>query len=298
MIKNPIISEQAGDPYILKVGDTYYMSASGGGARDEFVMWESKDLQNWSAPKSVLKLADVKWALTMAWAPTMVEKDGYFYMAFCADQQIGIAIADNIYGPYRDLLGRPLIDKRDYGFQTIDPAFFKDDDGRVYFAFGEGKCMLTEIELSATDAKFLGKMICLSDSMYSQCSHLREVFEIAIYNEAPDIVKIGDRYLFTWSIYDVADYRYAVRYAWAEKPMGPYVQPKDFDHDNILLQGKHDITGCGHACVVPYNGEWYIVYGRHRVKKTGGEFGRDMCCEKIQFLDNVHIVAEPTPLSR
>ncbi len=294
-MKNPIVKEKAGDPCVLKHMGKYYMSATGGGTRPgrEFVAWVSEDLANWSEPRVILDLEKVAWAREKAWAPAMVEKDGLFYLAFCADQQIGIAVCDRPDGEYRDILGRPFIAKKDYPFQTIDPAFVKDENGRVYFAFGQGKCMAGEVELSPHGARFVGDMVCLSDMIYSQFSHHPDIEDKSIYNEAPDIVRYGDRYLFSWAIYDVMDYRYAMRYAWGRHPLGPYILPRDFDHDNILLQGRHGITGCGHACVTEYDGEWYILYGRHMRDRTAG-WGRDMCCERITALDRDHLIAVPS----
>lgn len=293
-MNNPIIPQSAGDPCVLKAGGGYYMSATGGGDRSRpgFVCWHSTDLASWSEPTVILDFADVPWATAKAWAPAMVEKEGLYYLAFCADQQIGIAVSESPMGTYRDILGKPLIAKADYDFQTIDPAFLKDDDGRVYFAFGQGKCLMSEIELSPNGARLIGDAVCLSDSIYSQFSVNPRFEDKAIYNEAPDFIKVGDRYLFSWAIYDVMDYRYAMRYAWAAKPMGPYFMPLDFDHDNILLQGRHGITGCGHACVTEMGGDYYILYGRHSNRTRG--FSRAMCCEKITFLDDDHIVAVPT----
>ena len=94
-MRNPIIPQDAGDPYILKDGDDYYMTASGGGAIGQkgFVCWHSKNLQDWSEPITILEFKDVCWAEEKAWAPSMVEKDGFYYFAFCADQQIGIAVS-------------------------------------------------------------------------------------------------------------------------------------------------------------------------------------------------------------
>lgn len=298
-MRNPIIPQDAGDPYILKDGDDYYMTASGGGAIGQkgFVCWHSKNLQDWSEPITILEFKDVCWAEEKAWAPSMVEKDGFYYFAFCADQQIGIAVSQSPMGNFRDILGRPLVAKTDYDFQTIDPCFLKDDDGTVYLAFGQGKCMMSKIELSPGSAKFTGEMVCLSEMIYRQFSvnpapgPSGEVK--SIYNEAPDLIKIGDRYLFSWAIYDVLDYRYAMRYAWSRNPMGPYIMPLDYDHDNILLQGRHGITGCGHACITEYKGEYYITYGRHKKDRTRFP-GREMCCEKITFLDEDHLIAVPT----
>lgn len=295
-MKNPIIKERAGDPFILRDGDDYYLTATLETANergDHFACWHSKDLEHWSDPVTILDFKDVSWAHSKAWAPSMVEKDGYYYFAFCADQQIGVAVCATPMGAYRDLLGRPLVAKEDYDFQTIDPAFFKDGDGKIYLAFGQGRCMISELELTPTSARFLGETVCLSDMLYSQSSVNYPPEVKSIYNEAPDLIKIGDRYLLSWAVYDVADYRYGVRYAWGARPMGPYVMPLDFDHDNMLLQGRHDITGCGHACVVEYRGEYYIVYGRHcrdRVRSRG----REMCCEKIVFVDGDHLAAVPS----
>ena len=213
-MKNPIIPEKAGDPCVLKYGDDYYMSATGGGSNPgkEFVCWHSRDLQHWSAPQTILDFRDVAWAEEKAWAPAMVESGGNFYLAFCADQQIGIAVCDSPMGTYRDVLGAPLIAKQHYDFQTIDPAFIKDEDGKVYFAFGQGKCMISEISLSPTHVELVGEMRCLSDMIYSQFSHHPALEDKSIYNEAPDFIRIGDRYLFSWAIYDVMDYRYAMHY--------------------------------------------------------------------------------------
>lgn len=222
-MKNPIVPEKAGDPCVLKYDGEYYMSATGGGSRPgrEFVCWHSADLQHWSAPQIILDFEDVSWAHEKAWAPAMVESGGYFYLAFCADQQIGIAVCDRPSGTYRDIIGAPLIAKKDYDFQTIDPAFIKDEEGRVYFAFGQGKCMISEISLSPHHVELTGEMRCLSDMIYSQFSHHPSLEDKSIYNEAPDFIRIGDRYLFSWAIYDVMDYRYAMRYAWSRHPMGP-----------------------------------------------------------------------------
>ena len=298
-MKNPIIKEKAGDPFILRDGDDYYMTATGGSTTisTKFLCWHSKNLQDWSEPVTILDFENVSWAEDKAWAPSMVEKDGYYYFAFCADQQIGIAVSESPVGTFKDMLGEALVAKADYDFQTIDPAFFKDDDGKIYLAFGQGKCMMSEIELSPTIAAFKGEMVCISQMLYRQMSVDSNIEDKSIYNEAPDIVKIKDRYLFSWAIYDVLDYRYGVRYAWSKSPMGPYIMPLDFDHGNILLQGRHGITGCGHACIVEHQEDYFIVYGRHGENRIG-DFGRDMCCEKIVFLDDDHIVALPSKLAR
>jgi len=296
MSGNPVFScpGDSGDPFVFCENGTYYMTMTGGGGgSDTFVCRTSTDLEHWSEPAVILDLKrDTVWARTNAWAPTMVEQDGRYYFAFCADQQIGIAVGESPLGPFRDLLGHPFVRWEAFGNQSIDPCFFKDDDGKVYLFFGQGKLWAEEILLSPQGARWARPPKCLSDSFYAQCSKRNGHFDITVYNEAPDVVKIGDKYLLTWAIYDVADYRYATRYAWSRKVLGPYVQPKDCLHDNILIQPEGDLVCCGHGCIVEKDGRHYYFYGRYRADRT--EPGRELCREEIDFSDPVHPVAHPT----
>jgi beta-xylosidase len=62
---------------------------------------------------------DVPWARRALWAPSIVEKDGWYYLFFGAndiqnDQQvggIGVARSRRPEGPFKDYLGKPLIDR-------------------------------------------------------------------------------------------------------------------------------------------------------------------------------------------
>ena len=74
------------------------------------------------------------------WAPSIVEKDGWYYLFFGAndiqnDQQVGgigvARVAARPTGPFKDYLGKPLIDKFHNGAQPIDQFVFKDCDGTL-----------------------------------------------------------------------------------------------------------------------------------------------------------------------
>ncbi len=81
---------------------------------------------------------DVSWADKNAWAPAIAERDGKYYFYFCAEQQIGVAVADCPAGPFKDALGGPLVAKGRLTGQMIDPAVFTDDDGQSYLYWGNG----------------------------------------------------------------------------------------------------------------------------------------------------------------
>jgi beta-xylosidase len=77
------------------------------------------------------------------WAPQIHEFDGKWYIIFFATKfpknglegysifQIGIAVADNPLGPYKETTDKPLI-------SAPDPHLFRDDDGSTYLTYGHG----------------------------------------------------------------------------------------------------------------------------------------------------------------
>ena len=82
-----------------------------------------------------LDIKDVPWAGRQMWAPDAAEKGGTYYLYFpVKDKQdvfrIGVATAGTPSGPFK---AKPApID----GSFSIDPAVFKDDDGKHYMYFG------------------------------------------------------------------------------------------------------------------------------------------------------------------
>ena len=78
------------------------------------------------------------------WAPSVIDKGGKYYFFFGANDiqndealgGIGVAVADRPEGPFKDYLGKPLIDKFHNGAQPIDQFVFRDDDGTHYLIYG------------------------------------------------------------------------------------------------------------------------------------------------------------------
>ena len=78
------------------------------------------------------------------WAPAVIHANDKYYIFFGANDiqsnnelgGIGVAVADNPAGPFKDVLGKPLIDKFVNGAQPIDQFVYKDDDGQYYMYYG------------------------------------------------------------------------------------------------------------------------------------------------------------------
>lgn len=291
MKHNPVIPGFHADPFVTRSGEDWYMVLTtelDGWDGAHFDIFHSRDLVHWSGPKEILNLKDLTWASRMAWAPTLLEQDGFWYFCFAAEQRIGIAVCGEPMGTYRDLLGRPLIEKDYLGTQSIDPSLFRDTDGRTWLFWGSGNLWLQEIVLSPADARLIGEPRCLSNDFYWQRSGGRERgYDPSIFCEGADCTYYRGRYLLTWSIYDTRDPRYAMRYAWAEKVTGPYIQPLDEHNDNLYVQGRGSVQGTGHGNSVVRDDELIVFY--HRRADPMRSYAREVCCDNVSHLDEWHL---------
>ena len=135
------------------------------------------DMVNWQDHGSPLSLFDFKWADDRAWAPQVIERNGKFYFYVPVHSKIsngmaiGVAVADNIEGPYHDALGKPLYE--DGKWDHIDPTVWIDDDGQAYIAWGNPKYYSAK----------------LSDDMIHLASEVKCDTTVKRYTEGPWLYK-------------------------------------------------------------------------------------------------------------
>lgn len=83
-----------------------------------FDAWSSPDLIQWTRHPTIFVVANTTWAVDNLWAPTSIRRHGKYYLYFSANglrtqketAGLGVAIADKPQGPYKDILGRRLVD--------------------------------------------------------------------------------------------------------------------------------------------------------------------------------------------
>jgi arabinoxylan arabinofuranohydrolase len=103
----------------------------------EWRVWSSADMVNWTDHGSPLSLTTFSWAKSDAWAGQAIQRNGKFYWYVPTTNRatgrmaIGVAVSDSPTGPFRDALGRPLVENGE-----IDPHAFIDDDGQAYLYWG------------------------------------------------------------------------------------------------------------------------------------------------------------------
>lgn len=241
-----------------------------------FDAFSSKNLKTWKKHERVLTADDVKWAKKAMWAPAVLEKDGTYYLFFSANDVhegevggIGVATSSRPQGPYKDALGRPLIQQIVNGAQPIDQFVFRDDDGQYYMYYGGwGHCNMVRL------ADDLLSLVPFDDGdMYKEVTPEN-------YVEGPFMMKRSGKYYFMWSEGGWGGPDYCVAYAISDSPFGPFRRI-----GKILQQDPEVATGAGHHSVIKDRKKddvYYIVYHRRPLGDTGRDH-RVTCIDRLEF---------------
>lgn len=275
---NPLFPGWYADPEGAVFGKEYWIYPTYSAEyKDQlhFDAFSSKDLVNWEKHERVLDNKEIKWAWQAMWAPSVVENNGKYYFFFGANDiqkdselgGIGVAVADSPAGPFKDLLGKPLIDKIVNGAQPIDQfAYF--DNGQWYLFYGGwGHCNVVRL---ADDFKSI--LPWEDGTIYKEVTPEN-------YVEGPFMLKRNGKYYFMWSEGGWGGPDYSVAYAISDTPFGPFKRI-----GKILQQDPEVATGAGHHSVIKGKGkdEYYIIYHRRPLNERGRD-SRATCIERLKF---------------
>lgn len=282
---NPVFEGWYADPEGIVYDDTYWIYPTFSDAYEKqtfFDCFSSKDLVTWTKHASILDTTEVKWAKRAMWAPAVIRKDGKYYLFFGANDVhegeiggIGVAVADRPEGPYKDLLGKPLINDIVNGAQPIDQFVFHDENGEYYMYYGGwGHCNIVRL-----NADFTALIPFDDGEIYKEITPEG-------YVEGPFMFKKNGKYYFMWSEGGWGGPNYSVAYAIADSPFGPFRRIA-----KILQQDPEVGTGAGHHSVIqaPGTDDYYIVYHRHPLGDTDGNH-RATCIDKMMFDENGYIL--------
>lgn len=218
---------------IVKDDDTYFYYTTGEGGA---FFNSSTSLTNWNGPIGhVLGGANTpEWIADHVpennggdnlWAPDVIQMGDYYYLyysvsSFGSQQSgIGVARATSLKEQDWEDLG-PVVksyesDSDQTDFNAIDPALFRDDDGRVYMSYGSffGGIALVEIDPETG--------LLLNPEEEPQKIYGGNFEDI----EAPYIIREGDYYYLYFNkgkCCDGLDSTYEIQVAWSENITGPY----------------------------------------------------------------------------
>ena len=236
---NPVLYADYSDPDAVRVGDTFYMTASSFNAVPGLPILKSRDLVNWRLIGHALQAlppADVFETPQHGkgpWAPAIRHHAGRFWIYF-PEPDLGIyaVTATNPAGPWSE----PALVKAGKGL--IDPCPLWDEDGRVYLVHAWARSragfanVLTLNQLSADGLHAIDEGTVIVDG--ERLPGYRTL-------EGPKIYKRNDEY---WIFAPAGGVKTGWQSVFRSKSIdGPY------EARIVLEQGSTDING-------PHQGAW------------------------------------------
>ena len=233
------------DPTIFKDKGEYYLY----GTREDptikgegFLVYSSRDNKHWKGPIGVkdgfaLKKGDA-FGTRDFWAPQVFKYHSKYYIAYAANEKIAIASSDSPLGPFRNNM-KPL----QASVKQIDPFVF----------FDNGKFYLYHVRLQNGNRIFVAEMNedlqSIKPETLKECLHSEEKWENTenrewTVSEGPSVFKNDGLYYLLYSANDFRNPNYAVGYATAKSPMGPW---KKSPNNPIISRKILNENGSGHG---------------------------------------------------
>ena len=258
--RNPILFADYSDPDVIRVGDTYYMTASSFNYTPGLPILVSKDLVNWKLVNYALKnIPGERFNIPRhsegVWAPSIRYHEGMFYIYYgMPDEGYFVVRTKDPYGEWEE----PVCVLEGKGL--IDPCPIWDDDGRAYVIHGYAKSrigfksILGVFEMSPDGLKAISEDHFIFDG--------NDPKHPAVTIEGPKVYK-RDGYYYIWAPAG------GVKDGWqvvlrSRDIHGPYEIKEVMHTGNTVINGPHQ-----GGLVDTVNGdEWFIhfqdrgLYGR------------------------------------
>lgn len=275
----PIIQTKfTADPAPYVHGDTIYLYTthdeddSQGFHMKDWLLYTSTDMVNWQDRGPVASLSDFKWfdGKNGAWAECVVERDGKWYM-YCPihGHGIGVLVADNPYGPFKDPIGKPLVWQQEHWYD-IDPTVLIDDDGQAYMYWGNPNLYSVK----------------LNDDMISYDGEITMHPKITDYQEGPWLYKHGGKYYIAFASTCCPE---GIGYAMSDSPMGPW------EYQGHIMNHTPRSNG-NHPGIIDYKGKSYcfgLNYDIRKLFEQAHSERRSVSAAEMKYNDDDTIVELP-----
>lgn len=243
------------DPYVLFYEDKYYAY---GTRTNGFEVYISDDLEHWRRGDRLALSPQDSWGTKWYWAPEVyyIESEKKFYMFYTVDEHICVATSDSPEGPFVQDEKKPVREEK-----GIDASLFVDDDGKAYLYFVRftGGNVIWGVEMNS-DLKSV-KEETLRECIKADASWELQQAKVA---EGPSLLKRNGVYYLIYSANHFRSQDYAVGYATATSPLGPW---KKYDGNPILCRDKDvaaRLVGTGHgAPFLCRDGSYKYIYHAH-----------------------------------
>jgi hypothetical protein len=229
----------------------------------EYRVFSSADLVHWQDHGESFRSAppnpSVDWTDAPLFAPDCVFYKGRYYLFFCdAGNREGVAESLSPTGPFTHAVP---VEGADH--DAIDPAVLVDDDGRVYYYWGQFHLRGAQLrpDLSGIQTE------TLNTNLLNEAAHG--------FHEGASVRKHQGIYYLVYA--DISRGRpTCLGYATSSSPLGPFTK-RGIIIDNL---GCDPETWNNHGSIAEFNSQWYVFYHR---SSQGSMFNRRVCVEPISF---------------
>lgn len=286
---NPVIqTHYSPDPAPMVYKNTVYMYTGDDIPGTDFyymTKWRvasSTDMVNWTDHGVQISLESFKWARDRAWAAQCIERNGKFYWYICAqtvqnDMAIGVAVSDSPTGPFKDAIGKPLIQNNSWS--NIDPTVSIDDDGQAYLYWGNGG--LFYVKLNKDMISYSGEIVTvpLTVETFGGARGARgdrnaNVQNKDMYVEGPWFYKRNSKYYLMYA--GMGKGGETQSYSMSDGPTGPW------KYQGKIMEDIKANSFTNHGGVIDYKGNSYIFY-HTGLLPGGGSYGRSACVEQFSY---------------
>ena len=227
-------------------------------------VFETRDLCAWTARRGVLASTGADDGVPASdaplYAPDALFHNGKWHIFYCMPDKShreGVASADTPSGPFKATFAYPWA-------KQIDPSVFRDDDGTVYYFWGQFSAQgaVLKPDLSGIEPG------TLHTGVIDEARHN--------FHEGIQLTKRGGTYYLVFADISRRGRPTCIGYATAATVFGPYT------YRGVIIDnyGCDPNTWNNHGGIVEFNGRWYVLY--HRSTNCSQSM-RKACVEPIKF---------------
>ncbi len=285
--QNPVVQTcYTTDPAPMVHNDTFYIYTGHDEAGADFFwmqewrVYSSADMVNWTDHGSPLAIEDFSWGDDRAWAPQCVERDGKFYFyvplhsSLSGAMAIGVAVGDSPTGPFKDALGKPLVDG---SWDYIDPTVFIDDDGQAYLFWGNPEIYYAKLNPDMISIDGEVKRVEQTVEGFGAPGIKEREKDVKYrdnYTEGPWFFKRDGKYYLLYAAGGIPEH---ISYSMSDSPEGPW----RYMGEIMPLSDTGSFTN--HCGVADFKGRSYFLYHTGKLPGGGG-FGRSVAIEEFSYL--------------
>ena len=286
---NPVWRSNFPDPQVIKDGDGWLAIATNGNGMNVQTL-TSTDLRTWTQGADALPQLASWTTPGKVWAPEAKrfgDRWVMYYTTMAPDpaiQCIGVAVARDAKGPYRDTSAGPLVCEKDQG-GSIDASPFTSSDGRSWLYWkNDGNAVGVDTWISV---QALSKDGLRLEGAPKRLIKQDRPWEGSLV-EAPFMWEHEGTFHLFYSANDYGSDRYAVGHATARSPIGPFTKDPD-----PVLTSDDVAAGPGHCALFQHAGKVLMAYHGWSPDAVGSEVpGRMMFLSEVAF-DGTHVTVTP-----